>query len=92
MLFRSDVGGYRWQYALVGAEVMKIEASNGRGSKKGKDAYLEFRDKLYDPAEPHYYKNGNRLRDYQIDGVNWLSSTWYKQHSCILADEMGKLL
>jgi Chromo (CHRromatin Organisation MOdifier) domain len=89
--FADDVGGYRWQYALVGAEVMKIEASNGRGSKKGKDAYLEFRDKLYDPAEPHYYKNGNRLRDYQIDGVNWLSSTWYKQHSCILADEMGKL-
>lgn len=89
--FADDVGGYRWQFALVGADVTKIEASNGRGSKKGKDAYLEFRDKLYDPAEPHYYKNSNRLRDYQIDGVNWLSSTWYKQHSCILADEMGKL-
>jgi len=87
--FGDDVGGFRWQYALSGAEVTKLETSNGRGSKKGKEAYLEFRDKLYDPAEPHFYKNGNRLRDYQIDGVNWLASTWYKQHSCILADEMG---
>jgi Chromo (CHRromatin Organisation MOdifier) domain len=88
--FGDEVGGYLWRYALASAEVTKLETSNSRGSKKGKDAYLEFRDKLYDPAEPHIYKNGNRLRDYQIDGVNWLSSTWYKQHSCILADEMGK--
>ena len=91
ILHGDDVGGFRWQYALSGAEVTKLETSNGRGSKKGKEAYLEFRDKLYDPAEPHFYKNGNRLRDYQIDGVNWLASTWYKQHSCILADEMGTL-
>ena len=85
----DEIGGYRWRYAAAGAEVTADVESKTRGSKKGKDAFLEFRDKLYDPAEPHMYKNGNRLRDYQVDGVNWLASTWYKRHSCILADEMG---
>jgi hypothetical protein len=89
----DEVGGYRWRYALAGAEVTaKGVGESSRGSKKGKEAYLEFRDKLYDHDEPHSYKNNNRLRDYQIDGVNWLASTWYKRHSCILADEMGKLV
>lgn len=86
--FGDEIGGYRWRYARAGAEVTAIE-STSKGSKKGKEAFLEFRDKLYDPADPHVYKNGNRLRDYQVDGVNWLASTWYKRHSCILADEMG---
>lgn len=86
----DEVGGYRWKYALAGAEVTaKGVGGSSRGSKKGKEAFLEFRDKLYDHADPHVYKNGNRLRDYQVDGVNWLASTWYKRHSCILADEMG---
>lgn len=86
----DEIGGYRWRYAVAGAKVTGAEDSKAtRGSKKGKEAYLEFRDKLYDPAEPHTYKNGNRLRDYQVDGVNWLASTWYKRQSAILADEMG---
>lgn len=29
------------------------------------------------------------LRDYQLDGLNWLVYSWCKQHSVILADEMG---
>jgi hypothetical protein len=85
----DEIGGYRWRYAVAGAEVTKSTDGTTRGSKKVKEAFLEFRDKLYDPAEPHIYKNGNRLRDYQVDGVNWLASTWYKRHSCILADEVG---
>jgi hypothetical protein len=89
--FRDEIGGFRWQYAAARAEVTAPGGST-RKSKKGRDSYLEseFRDKLYDPTEPHYYKNGNRLRDYQVDGLNWLASTWYRRHGCILADEMGK--
>ena len=83
----DEVGGYRWKYADADAVVTE-KASSGRDSKKGRDAYLEFREKLYDPKVPHNYKNENRLRDYQVDGVNWLSSCYYKQHGCILADEM----
>lgn len=84
----DEVGGYRWRYAAEDAEVTKIPKSINENDK-GKKAFLEFRDKLYDHEKPHSYKNDNRLRDYQIDGVNWLSSCWYKNHCCILADEMG---
>lgn len=87
----DEVGGFKWRYALAGAKVTAgaSTSTRGGGGKKAKEAWLQFRDKLYDPTEPHVYKNGNRLRDYQVDGVNWLSSTWYKQQGCILADEMG---
>ena len=30
-----------------------------------------------------------RLRDYQVDGVNWLAHAWCRDTSVILADEMG---
>jgi hypothetical protein len=86
----DEVGGFKWRYAPAGAKVTAgVDSSRGGGGKKAKEAWLEFRDKLYDPNIPHSYKNGNRLRDYQVDGVNWLASTWYKRQGCILADEMG---
>jgi superfamily II DNA or RNA helicase len=87
----DELGGFKWRYALAGAKVTAGNDSNSRGGggKKAKAAWLEFRDKLYDPNVPYNYKNGNRLRDYQVDGVNWLASTWYKRQGCILADEMG---
>ena len=81
----EELGGFIWRYALSGAKVTAGLEGTGRG-KKGREAWLEFREKLYDPSEPHDYKNGNRLRDYQVDGVNWLASTYYKRQGCILAD------
>lgn len=85
----DEVGGFRWRFAAAGATVT-AGLSDSKKNKKGKEAWLEFRDRLYDPNEPHPYKNGNRLRDYQVEGVNWLASTYYRKHGCILAD--GKLL
>ena len=35
------------------------------------------------------YKNKHQLRDYQVDGLNWLISAWYDNRNGILADEMG---
>lgn len=35
------------------------------------------------------YKNGNKLRSYQLEGLNWLLNRWYFKQSCIMADEMG---
>ncbi|XP_075767962.1 chromodomain-helicase-DNA-binding protein 8-like, partial [Pelodiscus sinensis] len=37
----------------------------------------------------HEYKNRNQLREYQLEGVNWLLFNWYNRQNCILADEMG---
>jgi chromodomain-helicase-DNA-binding protein 7 len=39
---------------------------------------------------PHReYKNGMRLREYQLEGINWLTFCWLNSRNCILADEMG---
>uniref|UniRef100_A0A087X3A5 Uncharacterized protein n=1 Tax=Poecilia formosa TaxID=48698 RepID=A0A087X3A5_POEFO len=33
--------------------------------------------------------DGLELRDYQLDGLNWMAHSWNRGNSCILADEMG---
>ncbi|GAB6030490.1 hypothetical protein CHUAL_007354 [Chamberlinius hualienensis] len=35
------------------------------------------------------YRLGNQLREYQLEGLNWLTFCWYNGVNCILADEMG---
>lgn len=35
------------------------------------------------------FKNGNSLRDYQLEGLNWLLNRWYYKQGSIMADEMG---
>ncbi|KAK3733995.1 hypothetical protein QZH41_009861 [Actinostola sp. cb2023] len=35
------------------------------------------------------FKESNILRDYQLEGVNWLSFCWCNRQNSILADEMG---
>ena len=39
--------------------------------------------------QPDWIPEGLKLRDYQVDGLNWLSHSWCKRNSVILADEMG---
>ncbi len=38
-------------------------------------------------AQPGYLTFG-QLRDYQLDGLNWLTYSWLQDKNCILADEM----
>ncbi|XP_071964385.1 chromodomain-helicase-DNA-binding protein 1-like isoform X2 [Antedon mediterranea] len=41
-------------------------------------------------AQPSYIGGDDlELRDYQLDGLNWLAHSWCKENSIILADEMG---
>eukprot|EP00878_Enallax_costatus_P045790 GHUV01055275.1.p1 GENE.GHUV01055275.1~~GHUV01055275.1.p1 ORF type:complete len:311 (+),score=100.50 GHUV01055275.1:1067-1999(+) len=35
------------------------------------------------------FLTGGKLRDYQLEGINWLTRAWIKSRNCILADEMG---
>lgn len=35
------------------------------------------------------YKKGQRLKEYQINGTNWLIKAWHDNRNIILADEMG---
>merc|ERR1712100_454526 len=44
--------------------------------------------------QDHLLQNGknmmnHKLRDYQLEGLNWLTFCWYNNRSSILADEMG---
>ncbi|KAI8613854.1 P-loop containing nucleoside triphosphate hydrolase protein, partial [Chytriomyces sp. MP71] len=39
-------------------------------------------------SQPDYIVGGS-LKDYQIDGLNWLVYQWFNTQGCILADEMG---
>lgn len=40
-------------------------------------------------AESPAYKGGHTLREYQLEGLNWLIYCWLARQSCIIADEMG---
>ncbi|KAK6530906.1 hypothetical protein TWF281_007740 [Arthrobotrys megalospora] len=35
------------------------------------------------------YISGGTLKDYQMDGMNWLYNRWFEKKNAILADEMG---
>ena len=40
-------------------------------------------------SESPSYKNENSLRDYQLQGINWLIKSHHLNRNTILADEMG---
>lgn len=55
---------------------------------------IKYRPKFHQLKEQPDYTymgedRGLTLRDYQMDGLNWLILTWCKENSVILADEMG---
>ena len=62
-------------YGLSKKSRLVAESVNGRSVPK------EDED---DSANPNF-----RLRNYQLEGVNWLLFNWWNRRSCILADEMG---
>lgn len=39
-------------------------------------------------AQPDYLLGTGKLRDYQLDGLNWMVYSWSNDHNCILADEV----
>lgn len=44
---------------------------------------------LMDRQPPGLARPGFELRDYQLQGLNWLANSWCTGTSVILADEMG---
>lgn len=60
--------------------------------KNYKETIKLIKTKTFKPMkeQPDYIGDENkRLRDYQLDGVNFLLDAWHKGNSMILADEMG---
>ena len=52
---------------------------------KWRPSILEYRKLSVDTE----FKEGNRLRSYQVEGTNWLIWNWINRRNSILADEMG---
>lgn len=72
----------------------KIEEFNdremSRTSPSRHSKVLKNRPKFHPiKVQPEYLGDVLLLRDYQMDGLNWLIHSWCKDNSVILADEMG---
>jgi chromodomain-helicase-DNA-binding protein 7 len=66
-------------------EYVKIDKSPQYGESKDDHFTKDADDKI---AEEDKYP-GLFMRDYQVEGVNWLLWNWWHGRSCVLADEMG---
>merc|ERR1719435_190977 len=52
---------------------------------------LKYRPKFHEEkVQPEFLGDSNmKLRDYQLQGLNWMVHSWCRHNSVILADEMG---
>lgn len=57
-----------------------VDAARRAFAESGERAFTE---------QPAYLKGGGKLRDYQLDGLNWMVYNWARGVNGILADEMG---
>jgi SNF2 family DNA or RNA helicase len=72
-------------------KIAQFKRFNRPPGPPGKPTYTqEFLNARIDHwyTESAIYKNKNQLRDYQIQGVNWLIAGWHRNRNLILADEM----
>ena len=72
-------GGFRWR--------MLKTTSEEDASTPSANSEEAWKAKLYKTSRT--YRSGGTLRDYQVEGLNWLLRCWYNKRSSILADEMG---
>lgn len=78
----------RWPEKIQ--EFQRREGTNQTPSRHCR--VIKYRPKFHQLKEQPEYMGedrGLKLRDYQMDGLNWLILTWCKENSVILADEMG---
>jgi chromodomain-helicase-DNA-binding protein 1 len=88
-----------WESSLVLANHMQMidEFLNRESSQKvpGKGKFPTFTGQRQPfkklESQPAFLSHtpGLELRDYQLEGLNWLSFSWTKNNNVILADEMG---
>ena len=65
----------------------KIFGENARGTQEERDEKIEeYQQQLVDEE---FGNSGNKLRDYQAEGVAWLISNYVNKRSSVLADEVS---
>jgi hypothetical protein len=76
-------GGFKWRLATASSSVHEYKDEDediANAKKKDKN----WQEKMHKVSK--VYLNGGKLRDYQVDGLNWLLRCWYTKLSSILAD------
>ena len=52
--------------------------------------YIRHNPSTFDPIDISFkFKNDHKIKDFQVNGVNWIYSNWVNCRNSILADEMG---
>ncbi|KAF7684114.1 putative global transcription activator SNF2L1 [Astathelohania contejeani] len=86
--YRAFIGDNEFFDSMMGVSSMKKKKPKMR--KRGEE-YSETEGFVHEAytfqSSPTYVKG--ELRDYQIEGVNWLINMYNQGINCILADEMG---
>jgi len=65
----------------------KMPSANKPGPSYTQEEFDARKDHWY--TESPTFKSKNKLRDYQVEGVNFLIKAWHDDRNTILADEMG---
>jgi superfamily II DNA or RNA helicase len=79
----DEAGGFKW----------RISSQQSGSAVEDEDEVVDdkkdeaWKSKLHTKTKE--YLSGGTLRDYQLQGLNWLLRCWYTKRSSILADEMG---
>lgn len=76
----------KWQHCIENFN----ERENSKCTPSRHCKVMKYRPKFYKiKVQPDFVQEGLSLRDYQMDGLNWLLHSWCRENSVILADEMG---
>lgn len=70
--------------ALDKAKQLKLEEA-----RKGDADDVEVTDEFVPYEKSPTFKGSRALREYQVEGLNWMITCWHARRSSILADEMG---
>ena len=90
----GDAGGFRWRYAdpatslsnAKGGDEDEVEPVEREDAEEVAERESVWKAKLHKKSKE--YRSGGTLREYQVEGLNWLLRCWYQRRSCIIADEM----
>ncbi len=81
--WEGDVRSWEGQECLDSFLSRQYAANRSKAQRRREDHFAKL------PVQPSYFAADLKLRDYQLDGLNWLLYSWTRHVNVILADEMG---
>jgi chromodomain-helicase-DNA-binding protein 7 len=85
----NSAGSYKWRWGAIYKGIEDVPDEDDMADEDLEPPIANDDWKLKLQTKTKDYRNGGNLRDYQVEGLNWLLRCWYTKTSSILADEMG---